>query len=156
MQAVLLSDARKKDNACVHASCVSVAGCGVLIIGASGSGKSGLALQMMAFGAQLVADDRVQLEMRQQQVFADAAPQIGGLIEARYVGLIKAEVSGPVPLGYVVDLSQNETKRLPEQTTISVLRQTVPLLRGAGVPNLAAALMQLSRDGRVTPEWPNE
>ena len=43
----------------LHATAVAVAGRGLLIRGASGSGKSGLALEMMARGAQLVSDDRV-------------------------------------------------------------------------------------------------
>ncbi|NOE28129.1 HPr kinase/phosphorylase [Ruegeria sp. HKCCD6157] len=149
-----LSLAKDQDSACVHASCVSVAGRGLLIIGASGTGKSGLALQMMAFGAKLVADDRVNLEMRQNRVIASAVSQIRGLIEARQIGLVKAEPSGPVPLGYVVDLDQPEPERLPDPLTVSVLRQTVPLLRGAGVPNLAVAMMQLLGNGRVNPEWP--
>ncbi|WP_050605205.1 HPr kinase/phosphorylase [Ruegeria sp. 6PALISEP08] len=154
MQAALLSDAKDRDKACIHASCVSVAGRGMLAIGASGTGKSGLILQMMAYGAELVADDRVTLEMRGDQIFASAVPQIRGLIEARHIGLLMARTTGAVPLDYVVDLDQSEPKRLPEQVTVQVLRQTVPLLRGAGVPNLAAALMQLLRDGRVNPEWP--
>ena len=45
----------------VHASCVARDGRAVLIRGASGSGKSGLALQLMALGAGLVADDRTRL-----------------------------------------------------------------------------------------------
>jgi len=44
----------------IHASCVAVDGKGLLITGASGSGKSALALQLMAFGAHLIADDRVK------------------------------------------------------------------------------------------------
>ncbi|WP_299637148.1 serine kinase [uncultured Ruegeria sp.] len=151
-----LSHAKGQDRACVHASCVSLAGRGLLIIGSSGTGKSGLALQMMAFGADLVADDRVNLEMKHHRVFASAVPQIRGLIEARQFGLLAADPTGPVPLDYVVDLDQHEPQRLPDPLMISVLRQTVPLLRGAGVPNLAAALMQLLGNGRVNPEWPNK
>lgn len=155
MQTILLSDAKNHDKACVHASCVSVGQRGVLIIGPSGAGKSGLALQMMAYGADLVADDRVILQMNDEQIFAAAVPQIRNLIEARHIGLLRATATGPVAVDYVVDLDLSEPKRLPEQITVQVLRQTVPLLRGAGVPNLAAALMQLLRNGRVNPEWPN-
>ena len=39
------------DGEILHASCVAVAGRGLLIAGASGSGKSALALDLMAFGA---------------------------------------------------------------------------------------------------------
>ncbi|NVO57449.1 serine kinase [Rhodobacteraceae bacterium B1Z28] len=144
-----------QDSACVHATCVAVEGQGVLIVGVSGSGKSALALRMMALGARLVADDRVDLRMKHSRVIATAVPQISGLIEARGVGLLQAQITGPVPLGYVVDLDQSEPARLPDPITIRVLRQTVPLLRCAGVPTLAEALIQLLKMGRVHPEWPS-
>ena len=54
----------------VHATCVAVNGKGVLIVGASGSGKSTLALQMLAMGAELVADDQVILRLREQGIWA--------------------------------------------------------------------------------------
>ncbi len=126
-----------------------------MIIGASGAGKSSLALQMMALGAQLVADDQVDLTGQANHVMAGAVPQISGLIEARGIGLLRAEAASPVRLAYVVDLDQSEPARLPEPEEILVLKQTVPLLHGAGVPNLAAGLIQLVKMGRVTPEWPN-
>ena len=39
----------------VHASCIAHHGRGLLILGPSGAGKSTLALEMMAYGAVLVA-----------------------------------------------------------------------------------------------------
>ncbi len=45
----------------LHASCVSIAGKGVLLLGVSGSGKSDLALRLIDSGAILVADDRVDI-----------------------------------------------------------------------------------------------
>ena len=45
----------------IHASCVALAGKGVLILGDSGAGKSDLALRLMDDGARLVADDRTEL-----------------------------------------------------------------------------------------------
>lgn len=155
MSAERLPDKPKKDPVCVHATCVAVAGNGALIIGASGSGKSALALQMMAFGAAFVADDRVTLELVGDRVLADAAPQIRDLIEARGIGLLRAEGIGPVPLAWVVDLDQSESNRLPEPACIQVLAQPVPLLRVSGVPNLAASLVQLMKTGRVDPQWPS-
>ena len=48
----------------MHASCVAVQGKGVLILGPSGAGKSSLALQLMALGADLVADDRTEISVQ--------------------------------------------------------------------------------------------
>ena len=146
-------DLAEHDSAIIHASCVAVAGQALLIVGASGSGKSALALQMMALGADLVADDRVELRAEGAQVLADAAPNIRGMIEARGIGILRASAVGLVPLACVVDLDQQEQKRFPEANVIRALRQSVPLFRGLGVPNLAAALMQLMKMGRVGSEW---
>ena len=144
-----------EDWACVHASCVAISGRGVLIIGASGAGKSGLALQLMAYGAALVADDRVTLHLDGDRVLADAAPHIRDLIEARGMGVLHATGTGPVPVNWVVDLDKTEPDRLPEPALTQVLGLPVPLLRGHNVPNLAAALVQLMKAGRVDPQWPN-
>ncbi len=155
MGAIPLSDVADGTAACAHGTCVAVQGAGVLIIGASGVGKSALALRLMALGAQLVADDRVDLRAQGEHVMADAMPQVRGLIEARGIGLLRAEPAGAVPLAYVVDLDHPEPARLPEPAQVQVLGHMVPLLRAADVPNLAAALMQLVKMGRVAPEWPN-
>ncbi len=147
------SDIADKDSACIHATCVAVQGRGLLIVGASGSGKSSLALRMIALGADLVADDRVDLSRDEGAVIADAPQRIAGLIEARGIGLLRAAPCGPVALDYVLDMDQTQPARLPEPVTLQLLGHYVPLLFGAGVPNLAEALMQLLKMGRVYPEW---
>ncbi|MBT7294587.1 MAG: serine/threonine protein kinase, partial [Rhodospirillaceae bacterium] len=42
-----------------HATCIALAGKGVLLRGFSGAGKSDLALRLIDGGAKLVADDQV-------------------------------------------------------------------------------------------------
>ena len=58
----------------LHASCVAVKGRALLITGPSGTGKSALALQMMALGADLVADDQTLLQPRAGKLIATAPP----------------------------------------------------------------------------------
>ncbi len=99
-----------EDSQLRHASCVAVGGRGVLIEGPSGAGKSMLALHMMALGASLVADDRVLVLRRGGDVMADAPPGLPAAIEARGIGLLAADLIGPVALHVVVDLAQAETK----------------------------------------------
>ena len=63
----------------LHASCIAVHGRGVLILGPSGAGKSSLALQLMALGADLVADDMIEpVRFRKVACYAntDHAPGI--------------------------------------------------------------------------------
>lgn len=134
----------------LHASCVAHDGRGLLILGASGSGKSGLALAMMAFGADLVADDRVILIRTGNDLIAKAADQIAGLIEARGIGLLKADPHGPVPVVCAVDLDQIEKKRMPPFRQKTLLGHSVTLLLKVDSPHFPAALMQLLRKGRPT------
>ena len=99
------------DGEILHASCVAVAGRGLLIAGASGSGKSALALDLMAFGATLVADDRVCLQRAGAALLASAPPTIAGLIEARGIGLLRARaVTAPVPVAALIDLDRVELR----------------------------------------------
>ncbi|MEX0349261.1 MAG: HPr kinase/phosphorylase [Paracoccaceae bacterium] len=139
----------------IHGSCVTVEGGALLIVGRSGGGKSALALEMMALGAELVADDRVELIRDQAQVLASAPAPITGLIEARGIGLLRATPSAPMPVRYVLDLDRVEEARLPEQAETLLLGCRLPLLAAPDAPHLAAALIQLLKAGRVSPEWPN-
>lgn len=93
---------------------------GLLILGASGAGKSGLALEMMARGAVLVADDRTVLRREAGGLVADAPDSLRGLIEARGVGILRARAHGPVTLALAVDLARAEPERLPPDRRIDL------------------------------------
>lgn len=132
----------------VHASCVALAGRGLLILGPSGSGKSTLALQLMGLGAALVADDQVALRRDGDQVLAEAPARLRGMIEARGVGLLRAEAVGPVPLALAVDLAVAEHDRLPSHRQITLLGWPIPLVLGHGAHHLSFALLQYLKGGR--------
>ncbi|MCF7698182.1 HPr kinase/phosphorylase [Loktanella sp. M215] len=133
----------------VHATAVAVMGKAVLIHGASGRGKSNLALRMMAFGADLVADDRVVLTLRGADVLASCPPALRGLIEARGMGLLRATPAPPTRLSCVVDLDRESEARLPVPQTVTVLGCDFPLLHPAPGLDFAAALMLYMRGGRT-------
>src|SRR3546814_5042791 len=65
----------------VHASCVALDGRAVLLMGASGSGKSDLALRLIDRGWSLVSDDYVTLESRGGKLVAAPPEQIAGRSE---------------------------------------------------------------------------
>lgn len=83
----------------IHATCVCLAragrafgapaDCGILLVGQSGSGKSDLALRLIAMGAELVADDRTDLFVRRGRLYAKAPMRIAGLLEVRNVGVLE-------------------------------------------------------------------
>lgn len=133
----------------IHASAVAIGSRGALITGASGTGKSSLALQLMAYGAELVADDRVELTLKEEQALLMAAPaSLLGLVEARGVGLLSAyPVTAYAALH--IDLDHVEDERLP------VLRQKViegvslPSLYRVESPSFAAMILAYLKGGRV-------
>ncbi len=136
----------------LHASCVAVNGAGVLILGASGRGKSGLALQMMALGAGLVADDRTVLHMvaspDRPRLVADAPATLRGRIEARGVGILHAAACGPCQIALIVDLDSPETDRLPPMRQMALLGVTLPLLHMVDTVSFPAAILQYLEHGR--------
>lgn len=97
------------------ASCVALEGRGLLILGEPGAGKSTLALELMALGAELVADDIVLLSRVGDRLRAAAPPRLAGMIEARGIGLLDAPHRDGVLLSLAIDLDHMETQRLPQR-----------------------------------------
>lgn len=135
----------------LHATTVALGGRGLLILGPSGSGKSALALHLMAMGAGLVADDRTLLSRRDGALVAACPPALSGLIEARGLGLLRADPHPPCPVAAVVDLGQVETGRLPPARHLALLDVALPLLHKVDSPHFPAALRLYMEGGRYRP-----
>lgn len=131
----------------VHATCVALSGRGALILGSSGAGKSALGLNLMALGAQLVSDDRVILTVH-EGVIASAPQAISGLIEARGVGILRAEPIADAAIVVVIDLDVLEVDRLPPLRYISILGHDIPLQHRIDGVHFASAIIQYLRGGR--------
>ena len=104
----------------LHASCVSADGCGILILGPAGSGKSSLALKLMGLGADLVSDDRTFVMRKSDRLIATCPDKIKGQIEARGVGLLKVAPFDCTELSLVVDLRLQIDERLPKDFTYKI------------------------------------
>lgn len=137
------------DTCTLHATTVAHAGRAVLIRGASGSGKSGLALQMIALGGRLVADDRTTLQRRGEVVIARCPETIRGRIEARGIGILAATPAEATRLALVVDMDIEETNRLPDPDTIDILGVPLPLQKKVSLPHFPAALLSYLEHGRL-------
>ena len=102
-----------------HATVVVIRETGVLIRGASGAGKSRLALALIAAGerrgwfACLVGDDQVTLHLTGSGLIARPHLAIAGLIEQRGVGLLSAKYEPAARLACIIDLTGSEPPRLP-------------------------------------------
>ncbi|OHC56102.1 MAG: serine kinase [Rhodobacterales bacterium RIFCSPHIGHO2_02_FULL_62_130] len=132
----------------LHASCVAVDGKGVLILGPSGAGKSGLALRLMAFGAQLVADDRTEITVQGSSLIASAPATLFGLIEARGIGILRSEAIASVPLVLAVDLGQQETDRLPPRRSVTISGMALDLVLGSQHDHFPASILCYLKGGR--------
>lgn len=135
--------------AAVHASCVAHGDRGLLILGPSGSGKSALALRLMALGAVLVADDQTLLTREGDTLIARCPPQLRGLIEARFVGLLRAPAQDSVRVALVVDLSHQESARLPPHRNVTLLDVTLDLVLASESNHFPAAVLCYLAHGRA-------
>lgn len=124
-----------------HATTVNVDGQGVFIIGPSGAGKSGLALQMMALGAVLVADDRTEVTDDGKSLLAHVPDSIAGQIEARGVGILNVPTAGPTKLSLVVDLGAPTEARVPEARYHGIMGHHLPCLRRVEAAHFPAAIL---------------
>lgn len=124
----------------IHASAVAFGPSrGVLILGASGSGKSRLALALIAEGAQLVADDQVFLARSDDALFARAPRSIEGLIEVRGLGILRVAFRRLARLVLAVDMDA-EPARLPQPHSRPLVGAALPCLPGRNDTPFAAAL----------------
>jgi hypothetical protein len=117
----------------IHASCVAIGGRGVLLIGASGAGKSDLALRLIHAGARLVADDRTILFLAKGALHARAPDSIKGLLEIRGLGIVTFPVRPRVEIALVVKLGR-EGARLPKP---GIYHIPAPLTGAKPVPQIA-------------------
>lgn len=98
----------------IHASAVAIDGRGVLLSGPSGAGKSDLALRLIDTGAQLVADDRVDVAAHGGAILLSPPAALAGLLEVRGLGIIRLVPATKVSLSLIVDLVKpEEVDRLP-------------------------------------------
>ena len=137
----------------MHASAVKVGHRAVLIRGASGTGKSRLAFDLILAGragqippAVLVGDDRVHLRASQGQLTVHPARELAGLIEIRGLGIRRCDFVEDAIVGLVVDLAAPDAERMPPpeafQTQISGTKiPRIPVGLGfAAFPLVIAAL----------------
>lgn len=135
-----------KDGFFLRATGVCLGGRGLALIGVSGSGKSEVAIRMMALGARLVSDDGLWVDATNNMIRPDTAPD---MIEARGIGLLHARPVATAPLSAVVDLDRVEPDRLPPWRETTAPGGPVPLILGRDHPCLAAALCQYLAYGRA-------
>lgn len=108
-----------------HGTAIALAGTAVLIRGASGSGKSDLALRCLALAptaltavpAMLVADDYVTVTRTGDRLVAEAPATIRGKLEVRGLGIVTVPCQDSAELVLVADLvAPEQIERFPDPT----------------------------------------
>lgn len=130
-----------------HASCVEFKGKGILILGDSGAGKSDLAIRLLDAGGTLVSDDYVEVINENNQVIAKTAPNIGGMIEVRGIGLMNVDFLSETKLDLVLELvTPNLIDRLPEDFYFEEGNAKIPFFKFDGFCSSAIAKINLIID----------
>ena len=142
------------DRTTVHGTLVDLLGLGVLILGDSGIGKSECALDLIARGHRLVADDVVDVRRRGDACLNGSAPEAARyFMEVRGVGLIDVQalygisaVCETKQIGLVVQLERWDAAREYERLGLDpqrhqLLEVRVPLVRMPVAPGRSIATL---------------
>jgi serine kinase of HPr protein (carbohydrate metabolism regulator) len=138
-------------NETIHASAVLAGERAVVIRGPSGSGKSRLALALLAAAksgllpfARLVADDRIRISAAHGRLLVSAPETIKGMIEVHGLGIRAAGCERIAVAGWIVDLAAKDAARMPKLMRTEILGVAIPRLPVAAgqdpLPILLAAL----------------
>ena len=123
---------------------------GALIEGPSGTGKSDLAIRMMANGFRVVADDRVIVWKSNGRLYGKAPEALSGLLEARGVGIVPQTPLNLCEIVLLVECRREPgaVERIPEAAHEEVLGVKLPRIElwpfeAAGPAKLRRALEYL-------------
>ena len=97
----------------------------MLIEGASGAGKSDLALRLIDRGAALISDDYTLLMRIGDALIASAPETIAGQIEVRGIGVVRVGHRDKMPVALVVRLSETPERMPPDDEARIIAGVTV-------------------------------
>jgi serine kinase of HPr protein (carbohydrate metabolism regulator) len=140
------------DAQTIHAGCVLIGEAGLLIRGASGSGKSMLAREVVSRAVQagrfgrLVSDDRTRIEVRHGRLVAQPVEPLDGCIEVFGLGIVRQAHERAAVIRLVIDLCES-LPRYPEEQDgqVALCGVMVPRIRmQAGAVSVDIAMACLS------------
>ena len=122
---------------------MDINGSGVLIVGSSGSGKSSLAINMLALGSKLVADDQCQLVKKNNRFSVSKPASLPNSIEIRGVGLVSVPMVVETSLDWVVNMDEAEKERMPDLRFTEIDGYKIPTIFGKNMDDLASRIYVL-------------
>lgn len=137
----------------LHATAVVFCGKGLLLQGASGSGKSDFALRIMDAGGSLVADDYAEIVVREGKLFALPPVATAGLMEVRGVGLLKVPYLRETRIDMAIEcVSRESIERMPERRETEIAGITLALWRFFPFESSAVAKVRTLLHNRMAHE----
>jgi HPr kinase/phosphorylase len=153
--------AASAEEASLHATAIVHGESGVLIVGPSGSGKSALALALMARAsgagafAALIGDDRVFVRNAHGRLIAWGAANMAGVVERRMAGLIAVRHEPAAIVRLAVELCERGRRwpRMPDDHGFIVGKVALPRLAlDSGLSGCDQALAVEERLAALTAE----
>ena len=131
------------DSLIMHATCVDINGSGVLIVGRSGSGKSSLAINLIALGSTLVADDQCEIVKKNNKLCVFKPTSLPSSIEIRGIGLVSVPMVIETSLDWVVNMDEAEEERMPDLRSTEIDGYKIPTIFGKNMDDLASRIYVL-------------
>jgi len=122
---------------------VDINGSGVLIVGSSGSGKSSLAINLLALGSKLVADDQCELVKKNNRFSVSKPASLPNSIEIRGIGLVSVPMVNETSLDWVVNMDEAEKERMPTPRFTEIGDFRIPTVFGKDMDDLAPRIYVL-------------
>ena len=122
---------------------MDINGSGVLIVGSSGSGKSSLAINLLALGSKLVADDQCELVKKNNRFSVSKPASLPKSIEIRGIGLVSVPMVVETSLDWVVNMDEAEKERMPDLRFTEIDGYKIPTIFGKNMDDLASRIYVL-------------
>ena len=126
----------------IHGTAVLAGASGILIRGASGAGKSGLAAALIERGARLIADDRAHVAAWNGRLLVSAPAAIAGQMEMRGRGIERFPHERSAVVRLLVDILPTDAfERMPEPSRMSAEISGLTLPRQIVTGDIQKAVM---------------
>lgn len=112
----------------MHATSVAINGQVILLIGASGSGKSDLGLRLIDRGAMLISDDYTELTLSNGQLMASPPATIAGQMEVRHLGVVAMPHLHNLPVALAIRLDDKPVRMPDRNQSIAIMGVDIPIL----------------------------